>query len=249
MVAQNSDSIALDSPPMTTDTTFDTAVSLRRSPAFSDADLADLSRAFEGGGPHEVVGWACEAFGPRLVLSASFADTLLIHIAREIDPDIEIVFIDTGFHFAETLATVRRALEHYSLNLSVVHPNLEPADVWGSGVESCCGARRVAPLERFLAARADAWLSGLRRDDSSDRLSAPILGRDRRGVVKINPLASWTRPQLDRFARDNDILVNPLTSAGYSSIGCWPCTEPSTGDDLRSGRWSGSTKTECGLHQ
>jgi phosphoadenosine phosphosulfate reductase len=179
---------------------------------------------------------------------ASFADTLLIHIATEVEPDIEVVFIDTGLHFAETLATVRRAMERYSLNLTVLQPTSGASDVWANGSESCCAARKVAPLERFLSARADAWMSGLRRDDGGGRASTPIVGRDRRGLVKINPLAAWSRDELERFSIANDVLINPLSFEGYPSIGCWPCTESASGDDLRAGRWAGSGKSECGLH-
>ena len=224
-------------------------VSLRSAPAFSDGELTNLSASFEAMSPHSVVAWASETFGARLVLTASFANTLLIQVATEVDPDIEVVFIDTGFHFAETLATVRLALDRYSLNLPVLQPHLDAPDVWATNSDSCCGARKVAPLERFLASRADAWMSGLRRDDNSGRASAPIVGRDRRGIIKINPLAVWSTEQLDRYSLSNDVLINPLMLKGYPSVGCWPCTDPASGDDTRAGRWAGSTKTECGLHQ
>jgi len=118
---------------------------------------------------------------------------------------------------------------------------------------ACCGSRKIAPLERHLIANADAWMSGLRRDDSAERSDAPIVSLDLRGLVKVNPLAVWSAAQLDEYVIANDVLVNPLAFEGYPSIGCWPCTDPadpnstaSTGK--RAGRWAGSSKTECGIH-
>ena len=169
-------------------------------------------------------------------------------MAVGLEPDIEVVFIDTGFHFAETLATLRAAMVRYQLNLTVLRPTATAADRWAHGVDTCCGNRKVAPLERHLLANCDGWMSGLRRDDSEARSVTPVVELDRRGLVKVNPLVVWSTEQLERYARDHDVLFNPLASEGYSSIGCWPCTEPSHGADVRSGRWSGFAKTECGLH-
>lgn len=234
------------------DTTHDAAiatpVALRTGRRYTAADAAAMSEMFEGCEPSEVIAWATGEFGSRLALSASFADTLLIDLAVKVDPDIEVVFIDTGFHFAETLATVRRAMARYALNLTVLRPLPTAADVWAHGVDTCCGSRKVAPLERHLVANADAWLSGLRRSDSPERADAPIVDLDLRGLVKVNPLAAWSPEAADRYVLENDVLVNALTFEGYPSIGCWPCTEPADPSDPRAGRWSGSAKTECGLH-
>ncbi len=207
-----------------------------------------MAARFEDTSPSDVIEWAVERFGGRLHLAASFADTLLIDLAVRVDPDIEVVFVDTGFHFSETLATVRRAQAGYSLNLTVVRGPASVTDVWAHGVDSCCASRKVAPLEEHLLANADAWLSGLRRDDSASRAAIPIVDLDRRGILKINPLAAWSPEQLHAHVLDHDVLVNPLTFEGYASIGCWPCTEPATGNDQRAGRWAGSAKTECGIH-
>ena len=229
-------------------TVTDTPVALRTARRSSRADAAELSDRFEGAHPRDIIGWAAEEFGGRLSLSASFADTLLIDLAVAVDPDIEVVFIDTGFHFAETLATVRRAMARYALNLTVLRPAATAADLWAHGTDTCCGSRKVAPLERHLVANADAWMSGLRRDDSPARADAPIVDLDLRGLLKINPLAGWSSEAIERHILEHDVLINPLTSQGYPSIGCWPCTEPADAGDPRAGRWAGSDKTECGLH-
>lgn len=229
-------------------TVTDTPVALRTGHRYERAETAELSARFEGAHPTEIIRWAVDQFGSRLSLSASFADTLLVDLAVKVDPDIEVVFIDTGFHFAETLATVRRAQARYALNLTVLRPSAHAADLWTHGIDTCCGSRKVATLERHLVANADAWMSGLRRADSSGRASAPIVDLDLRGLVKINPMAAWSTDDAVRYALENDVLVNPLTSEGYPSIGCWPCTEPAAEGDPRAGRWAGSSKTECGLH-
>jgi len=226
----------------------DTPVSVRTGRRYTSAETAEISARLEGAHPHDVIAWAVAEFAPRLSLSASFADTLLIDLAVAVEPDIEVVFIDTGFHFAETLATVRRAMTRYSLNLTVLRPMATAADVWAHGTDTCCGSRKVAPLERHLVANADAWMSGLRRDDSPQRANTPCVSLDRRGLVKINPLAAWSKADIARHILDHDVLINPLTFEGYPSIGCWPCTEPAGATDQRAGRWAGTGKTECGLH-
>ena len=223
-----------------------TAVAMRRRSTLATDGVARAERVLTGATPHEIVRWALDTFGRRLVLTASFADTTLIDIATSVEPDLEVVFLDTGFHFAETLTTVRRAMERYSLNLTVLRPDADAADVWADGSGACCAGRKVEPLDRYLTTHADAWLSGLRRADGPDRADAPIVSVDRRGLVKVNPMAAMTDAEYDAYIGEHDVLVNALQSDGYASIGCWPCTEPST--DGRSGRWAGSGKTECGLH-
>lgn len=221
-------------------------VALRRRSVFTDAQVAAANRELATAGPSEVVRWALDTFGRRLVLTASFADTLLIDIATRVDRDIEVVFLDTGFHFSETLATVRRAMQRYELDLTVLRPAARAADVWADGTEACCRDRKIEPLDRYLAGAADAWLSGLRRADDPSRADTPIVSTDRRGLVKVNPIATMTHDEYDAYVADHGVIVNPLGYEGYASIGCWPCTEPST--DGRSGRWADIAKTECGLH-
>jgi phosphoadenosine phosphosulfate reductase len=225
--------------------TAETPVVVRRR-TLSAFDVRAANAALADATPSEIVGWALSTFGRRLVLTASFADTTLIDIATKVDPDIEVVFLDTGFHFAETLNVVRRAMERYSLNLTVLRPEADAADVWSDGSTACCAARKVEPLERYLLGNADAWLSGVRRADDPGRAEAPIVSFDKRGLVKVNPMATMTDDEYTEYVTRNNVLVNTLQLDGYASIGCWPCTEPST--DGRSGRWAGSDKSECGLH-
>jgi phosphoadenosine phosphosulfate reductase len=221
-------------------------VAVLRRPALTQQQVAAANAELEQATPHDIVRWALARFGRRLVLTASFADTVLIDVATAVDPDIEVVFLDTGFHFAETLNTVRRAMQRYQLNLTVLRPELDAPDVWAAGSTACCEARKVAPLDRYLGVHADAWMSGLRRADDPGRSDAPIVSIDKRGLVKIYPIAALGDAEYERYLAEHDVLVNTLQLDGYASIGCWPCTQPSF--DGRAGRWAGSGKTECGLH-
>lgn len=223
-----------------------TGVSLRRRDVMSPDQVAHANLELEDASPTEIIGWATHRFGRKLMMTASFADTTLIDLATSVDPDIEVIFLDTGFHFAETLNAVRRAMERYQLNLTVLRPAGDAADVWAHGTDACCGARKVDLLNAHLTDHADAWLSGVRRADDPSRADAPIVSIDKRGLVKFNPMAAMTDVEYERYKTDRDVLINTLAFDGYASIGCWPCTEPST--DGRSGRWAGSGKTECGLH-
>ena len=225
-----------------------TPVELRRPTALSAAGVEALNERFETAHPTEAIRWATTTFGDGLCLTTSFSDTLLIDLAVAVDPDIEVVFLDTGFHFAETLDTLRRAMVRYELRLRVERPDEDAPDLWESGTEACCGARKMAPLDRALAGKR-AWLSGMRRDDHAGRTRTPIVQVDRRGLVKVNPLAAWPAAEVESYAAEHDIVLNPLLAEGYESVGCWPCTErPTDGDDARSGRWADSTRTECGIH-
>lgn len=215
----------------------------------SRVQLARLNNELEGRRAEDIVRWAAERFGDGLCMTTSFADSLLIDVATRVAPDIEVIFLDTGFHFAETLDTARRALARYQLNLNVVRPAADAADIWSDGVDACCRDRKIGPLERALIGRKQAWLSGLRRADHGGRAATPIVEIDRRGLVKVNPLANWTDDDVAAYSSANDVMVNPLAFQGYPSIGCWPCTEPvAPGADPRSGRWAGSGKSECGIH-
>jgi phosphoadenosine phosphosulfate reductase len=212
--------------------------------ALLTGELEELNAAFESAPASKVVRWAVARFGPRLSLLASMTDAVLIDLAVRVDPSIEVVFIDTGHHFPETLATVDVVRRRYGLNLRMVTVGPDPAPL----VDGCCSATKVAQLDRALVGR-EAWLSGLRRSDASTRVDAPIVALDNRGLVKVNPLATWTEEDVAGYIAEHDVPVNPLVFEGYPSVGCRPCTNPvARGADPRSGRWAGSDRTECGIH-
>ena len=168
-------------------------------------------------------------------------------VARTV-PSLPVVFLDTGYHFAETLWYVERLRERYELDIEFVRPEAGPDDLWMHDPDACCRARKVEPLDRALADR-DAWMTGLRRSETEQRRHAPIVSLDvNRGIVKVNPIANWTDRDVAGYVADHDLPVHPLADRGYASIGCWPCTRPASGDDPRSGRWAQLGKTECGLH-
>lgn len=214
----------------------------------TDEVLAELNARFERASAGDIIRWAVERFHPHLCLTASMTDAVLIDVATRVAPSIEVVFIDTGYHFPETLATLEEVRKRYGLNLRIMTVPPVAVPLWKSDPVSCCTPAKVEQLERALAGK-HAWMSGLRRQESSSRREAPIVTRDKRGLVKLNPLANWTDLDVEGYIADHDVPVNPLLAQGYPSIGCWPCTRPvAAGEDKRAGRWSGSIKTECGLH-
>jgi phosphoadenosine phosphosulfate reductase len=196
-----------------------------------------------------IVGWAHANFGARLCVTASFGDATLAHVVNSAVPGIEITLLDTGYLFAETEWYADDVRDRLGLNVRVMRPAADlERNVWQTDTDACCAARKVEPLTRALAGR-NAWITGLRRSDSAQRRTTPIVHEDLlKGVVKINPLAAWTDDDVTRYAATHRLPEHPLVDRGYSSIGCWPCTRPAVGDDARSGRWAGSEKTECGLH-
>lgn len=212
------------------------------------AELAAVAAGFETASASAVVRWARDRFGPGLVLASSFQDCVLIDVAVRQFPEVEVVFLDTGFHFPETLDYVESVRERYDLNLNVVGPGLGP-DEWACGTDRCCELRKVAPLADVLDQR-DAWMTGLRRVEAATRTEAPIVGwDDRRGMVKVNPLATWTDQDVAGYVTDHHLPVHPLTSQGFLSIGCAPTTRAVLpGEDPRAGRWAGTDKVECGIH-
>jgi phosphoadenosine phosphosulfate reductase len=218
------------------------------APQLSDAELAELNREFETAPAQAVIEWAVEQFHPYMCLSASMTDAVLIDLAVRVEPSIEVVFIDTRYHFPETLETVERVRRHYGLNLRVLTVRPQPVELWRVDPANCCSTAKVEQLDRALAGKL-AWMSGLRRAESAVRSTAPIVARDLRGLVKVNPIATWSDADVAGYMADHDVPFNPLLEQGYLSIGCRPCTQPvAQGDDPRSGRWSGTDKTECGLH-
>ena len=215
----------------------------------SVVELTGVSDGFELAAPSAVIAWAVEQYGDDVTVACSFEDAVLVDLAVSVKPDIEILFLDTQYHFAETLWYVEELRQRYNLNLRVMSPLVEPDNRWQRDVASCCGVRKVEPLNRALEGKR-AWITGLKRADAPTRANAPIVSWDEpRGLVKVNPLATWTPLDLAVYAAERDLPANPLIERGYTSIGCWPCTKPvADGDDPRAGRWAGLDKTECGLH-
>jgi len=205
---------------------------------------------------HLAVQWAHRTFS-SLVLMSSMGDEVLVHLATDAAPGLDVAFIDTGYHFPETLGTAEAYATTRPLRLLTVTPVQTVAEqdaehgpqLHDRDPDLCCRMRKVEPLERTLAGR-DAWITGMRRVDAPTRSDIEIVGVDtKRDMVKINPLALWTEEQTQDYARNNAVLLNPLRGAGYASIGCAPCTRATApGEDPRAGRWAGTGKTECGLH-
>jgi phosphoadenosine phosphosulfate reductase len=217
-------------------------------PQYSDEELAELNREFERLPASKIIQWAVDSYAPHLCLSASMTDAVLVDLAVKVYPAIEVVFIDTGYHFPETLETVETVRRRYGLNLRMMTVAHHDEELWRIDPENCCSAVKVGQLDRALMGKA-AWMSGLRRAEASTRATAPIVVRDLRGLVKVNPIATWSDEDVAGYIADHDVPVNPLTLQGYPSIGCMPCTVPvAEGDDPRAGRWAGRDKTECGIH-
>jgi phosphoadenosine phosphosulfate reductase len=220
----------------------------------ADGRFAGLP-AVEAG--RQVLAWAGETFGSGLVLASSMADTHLVHLGQAAVPGIDVLFLDTGYHFVETIGT-RDAVEAvYRVNLISVTPRQSVAEqdaqfgarLFERDPERCCAMRKVEPLERGLAPYT-AWVNGMRRVDAPTRTDIRLVDFDaKRGMVKISPLAGWTDEDVAGYVEEHGVLVNPLFQDGYTSIGCEPCTRRTLpGEDPRAGRWAGFAKTECGLH-
>jgi phosphoadenosine phosphosulfate reductase len=210
--------------------------------------------ALEGKTPQEIIRWAHDRFGQRFAVAASMADGVMAHLAGTVAPGVRVIFLDTGYHFAETLGTADAIEATLPIDLVRVTPHLTVCeqdaafgeDLFARDPDLCCAMRKVAPLTKALAPYV-AWASGLRRDESDTRSNVKVVEWDERHqMIKINPIAAWTQDDVDAYTAANNILVNPLISEGYGSIGCAPCTRKGEG---RSGRWLGMPKVECGLHE
>ncbi len=204
-----------------------------------------------------IIEWAAATFGERFAITSSMGDAVLAHVAQKVVPGIDVVFLDTGYHFIETIGTRDAVEATMDVTLLSITPRQSVAEqdaehgpeLYRSDPDLCCALRKVAPLADALS-RYDAWATGLRRAETHNRVIAPVIGWDaKKGKVKVSPLARWSDEQVERYIADNGVLVNPLVYDGYPSIGCAPCTRRvAPGDDPRSGRWAGTNKTECGIH-
>jgi phosphoadenosine phosphosulfate reductase len=214
---------------------------------------AHAAAALEGADPHDILRWAVSRFGQRFAVTASMTDGVLAHMAAAVQPGVRVLFVDTGYHFAETLGTADAIAATLPVELVRVRPHLGVAeqdaafgvDLFARDPDLCCAMRKVAPLSKALAPYV-AWASGIRRDETTTRASVGVVEWDERHqMVKVNPLAAWTREDVERYVADNRVVVNALVTEGYDSIGCAPCTRRGEG---RTGRWLGMPKVECGLH-
>lgn len=201
----------------------------------------------------DVLEWSAATFAPRLALTVSFggAGVVLAHMLSRIAPSVPVLFLDTGFLFEETYALRNEFIRRYGLTVIDLHPLEDPGPLYRTDPDRCCHIRKVEPMARALR-DFDAWVSAVRRDQSAVRAGVDVLELhevDGRDVVRIHPLADWDREQVWRYIDEHSVPYNPLLDRGYSSIGCWPCTRPTLpGENERDGRWSGTGKTECGLH-
>lgn len=223
---------------------------LKRLAEEAQAELADATAA-------EALKWTAETFGDNFIVASNMQDAVLIDLAVKAKPDVDVLFLETGYHFAETIGT-RDAVEvtypairivNAEAKQSVADQEAEFGLLNKTNPTQCCHLRKVVPLQNTLA-KYDAWVTGVRRVDAPTRANTPIVQwDDRNGLVKINPIAAWTDDEFNGYIAEHGILENPLVAEGYLSIGCAPCTaKPLPGQDARSGRWAGLAKTECGLH-
>jgi phosphoadenosine phosphosulfate reductase len=207
--------------------------------------------------PGEIIGAAIDTFEGDLALVSSFGaeSAVLLHLVAEIDPGLPVLFLDTGMLFGQTLDYRQQLARRLGLkNVRDLRPRFEDlaigdpnAELWKTDTDACCRIRKVIPLDLALAGFS-AWLTGRKRFHGGQRMRLPIV-EAADGRLKFNPLANWSRAELDAYAAAHALPEHPLVAAGYLSIGCWPCTSPvEEGADLRSGRWAGSQKTECGIH-
>jgi phosphoadenosine phosphosulfate reductase len=227
-----------------------TAVELRALAERGAEELADATA-------EELLRWVEENFSGEYVVASNMQDAVLVEMAAKVHPGVDVLFLDTGYHFAETIGT-RDAVEAvYGVNVVNVTPEQTVAeqdelvgkDLFASDAARCCNLRKVQPLSKALKGYT-AWVTGIRRVEAPTRANAPLISFDEAfGLVKINPIAAWSDDDMQAYIEANGILVNPLVDEGYPSIGCAPCTQkPVEGADPRSGRWAGLAKTECGLH-
>jgi len=205
----------------------------------------------------EILTWADEQFGSGWCVTSSMADAVVPHLASRVRPGVDVLFLDTGYHFAETIGTRDAVAATLPVTLRTITPKRTVAEqdasfgarLYERNPDQCCALRKVMPLREGLTSYL-AWASGLRRDEAETRADAKVIEWDaRRSMVKLNPIAAWSQDDVDAYIAEHGVLVDPLLSDGYGSVGCAPCTRRTAhGEDARAGRWSGTSKNECGLH-
>ncbi len=217
----------------------------------------DAGRRLADARAEEVVAWAASEFGGSLAVACSMADAVLPHLVSRFSPGVDVLFLETGYHFAETRSTRDAVAARMPVTVVDVMPKLtvEQQDaelgprLHDRDPARCCATRKMEPLAEQLASY-EAWVTGVRRDEAPTRAGTPLVAFDHQhGLVKVNPLAAWSSDDLLDYAQLHDVLLNPLLTDGYPSIGCAPCTRRTApGEDPRAGRWAGLAKTECGIH-
>jgi phosphoadenosine phosphosulfate reductase len=222
-----------------------------------DSAFAAISAALEGKPAEEIAAWTASAFGTDVIVAASMQDLILPYLFAQLIPDVEVLFLQTGYHFPETLLTRDVAARELAITVVEALPAQSVAEQdaqYGEKLHDrdpdlCCFLRKVDPLARALEGRA-AWVTGVRRIEAPSRANAPIVSwDDQHDLVKINPLVAWSDEDVEAYQVEHDLPRNPLVAQGYASIGCAPCTRKvAPGEDPRAGRWSGNDKTECGIH-
>ncbi|MGK9461889.1 phosphoadenylyl-sulfate reductase [Streptomyces sp. G6] len=234
-----------------------TAVQEERTTEDLKALAERAGRELEAASALEILQWAADTFGSRFCVTSSMEDAVVAHLASRALPGVDVVFLDTGYHFEETIGT-RDAVEAVmDVNVITLTPRQTVAEqdaeygprLHDRDPDLCCALRKVRPLEEGLKGY-QAWATGLRRDESETRASTPVVGWDeKRGKVKISPIAKWSQEDVQTYVTEHGVLTNPLLMDGYASVGCAPCTRRVLeGEDARAGRWAGRAKTECGLH-
>ncbi len=223
----------------------------------TDPQIAAMNVEFESLAPADSIRATAHLFGDGAALSTSFgADSMgLIHMATRIKPDMRVIFIDTGWHFPETLEFMQAMTARFKLNLQVFHPQIshehfvkQHGYLYQNDPDRCCAINKVEPMERAIQG-VDCWISGVRRSQASTRVATPNIERRPSGIVKVYPIVRWSTKQIYDYMQAQDLPHHPLWDKGYISIGCAPCTQRiGAGEDERAGRWRGQSKIECGLH-
>jgi phosphoadenosine phosphosulfate reductase len=229
------------------------------TPALTADQIAAASRQLDGASPQTILRWAVDTFGSKLTMATAFGaeGCCLLHMLAEIEPNLRIFNLDTGYQFEETLALRERVKQRYGIEVELVRPEMTVAEyeaehggpLYRIRPDQCCHDRKLVPLRRALVGY-DAWVSAIRRDQTAHRAAAGVVQWDAKfNLVKVNPLLDWTKKDVWAFVLKHDVPYNPLHDQGYPSVGCWPCTRPvGAGEDERAGRWAGTAKKECGLH-
>ena len=218
---------------------------------------AEAADALAGAPAEDVIAWAAKTFGSRICITSSMSDAVLVSLVAKQLPGVDVLFLDTGYHFPETIGTRDAVSAVYPVNVVNVTPPTTVAEqdaglgprLYSRNPDLCCYLRKVVPLEQALGPY-DAWITGVRRDETDARSDTSVVSWDpQREMVKINPIVEWSQQDVDDYIAENGVLVNPLVYDGYPSIGCRTCTvKVADGADPRSGRWAGTAKTECGIH-